>query len=382
MNPSDAFAQMKFRDPARARGLRDALERLVRDAAHAPVSVMHVCGSHEQAIAKFGLRAAFPQELQVIMGPGCPVCVTDVPEVDEAVALAKRGVRIASYGDMLRVPGTSQSLADAKAEGANVDVVYSVTQAVELAREHDEEIVFFASGFETTAVATAAILVDDPPDNFSVLSAHKYIPPVMEIVAEMPETKIEGFLAAGHAATITGSAVFEKFVERHGLPVVIAGFEPLDVMAGLVKLLEVINSGEPRVENAFPRCVTREGNVHAQNLLWRVFRATGGRWRGIAHVPNGNLRLRDEFAKYDTRKRFTIDASALWGYAPPKLVQQCQCGDIMAGIASPSDCQLFGKECTPDKPVGACMVSAEGTCRIWHQYGGRPDLRSMRRGAA
>ncbi|HET6414866.1 MAG TPA: hydrogenase formation protein HypD [Polyangiales bacterium] len=382
MNPSEAFAQLKFRDPARARGLRDALERLVQGADHAPVSVMHVCGSHEQAIAKFGLRAAFPQELQVIMGPGCPVCVTDVPEVDEAVALAKQGVRIASYGDMLRVPGTSQSLADAKAEGAKVDVVYSVTQAVDLAREHDEDIVFFASGFETTAVATAAVLLDDPPDNFSVLSAHKYIPPVMEIVAEMPGAKIEGFLAAGHAATITGSAVFEKFVERHGLPVVIAGFEPLDVLAGLVKLLEVINSGEPRVENAFPRCVTREGNVQAQKMLWRVFRPTGGRWRGIAHVPNGNLRLRDEFAKFDTRKRFTIDASALWSYAPPKLVQQCQCGDIMAGIASPSDCQLFGKECTPDTPVGACMVSAEGTCKIWHQYGGRPDLRSIKRGAA
>jgi len=342
MMASDAFSQLKFRDPARARGLRDALDRLVQHADHAPVSVMHVCGSHEQAIAKFGLRAAFPEALQVIMGPGCPVCVTDVPEVDEAVALAKQGVRIASYGDMLRVPGTSQSLADAKAEGANVDVVYSVTQAVDLARDSDEEIVFFASGFETTAVATAAVLVDDPPDNFSVLSAHKYIPPVMEIVAEMPETKIEGFLAAGHAATIT----------------------------------------EPRVENAFPRCVTREGNVQAQKLLWRVFRPTGGRWRGIAHVPNGNLRLRDEFAPYDTRKRFTIDASALWEYAPPKLVQQCECGDIMAGISSPSSCQLFGKECTPDNPVGACMVSAEGTCRIWHQYGGRPDLRSIKRGAA
>ncbi|MGD8318365.1 MAG: hydrogenase formation protein HypD [Myxococcales bacterium] len=379
---SDAFEQLKFRDPERARGLRDALQRLVRLADHAPVSVMHVCGSHEQAIAKFGLRAAFPQELQVIMGPGCPVCVTDVPEVDEAVALAKQGVRIASYGDMLRVPGTSQSLADAKADGAKVDVVYSVTQAVELARAHDEEIVFFASGFETTAVATAAVLLDDPPDNFSVLSAHKYIPPVMEIVAEMPETKIEGFLAAGHAATITGWGVFEKFVERHQVPVVIAGFEPLDVLAGLVKLLESINSGKPRVENAFPRCVTREGNVQAQKLLWRVFRPTGGRWRGIAHVPNGNLRLREELARYDARKRFTIDLSALWSYAPPKLVQQCQCGDIMAGIASPTDCELFGKQCTPDTPVGACMVSTEGTCRIWHQYGGRPDLRSMNRGAA
>ena len=251
MNRSDPVAQLKFRDPERARGLREALDHLVEQAAHAPVSVMHVCGSHEQAIAKFGLRAAFPRDLQVIMGPGCPVCVTDVPEVDEAVALAKQGVRIASYGDMLRVPGTSQSLADAKAEGANVDVVYSVTQAVELARELDEDIVFFASGFETTAVATAAVLVDDPPDNFSVLSAHKYIPPVMEIVAEMPETKIEGFLAAGHAATITGSGVFEKFVERHGLPVVIGGFEPLDVLAGLVKLMEVINSGEPRWKTPF-----------------------------------------------------------------------------------------------------------------------------------
>ena len=170
-------------DPVRARALREALERLVGGADHAPVSVMHVCGSHEQAIAKFGLRAAFPRELQVIMGPGCPVCVTDVPEVDEAVVLAKQGVRVASYGDMLRVPGTSQSLNDAKADGAKVDVVYSVTQAVELAKTLDEEVVFFASGFETTAVATAAILVDDPPDNFSVLSAHKYIPPVMEIVA-------------------------------------------------------------------------------------------------------------------------------------------------------------------------------------------------------
>ncbi len=382
MDPNEGFAQLKFRDPTRARGLCDALERLVAGADHSPVSVMHVCGSHEQAIAKFGLRAAFPRNLQVIMGPGCPVCVTDVPEVDEAVALAKQGVRVASYGDMLRVPGTSQSLADAKAEGAKVDVVYSVTQAIELAKSCTEELVFFASGFETTAVATAAVLVDDPPENFSVLSAHKYIPPVMEIVAEMPGTRIEGFLAAGHAATITGSAVFEKFVARHGLPVVIAGFEPLDVLAGLVKLVEVINSGEPRVENAFPRCVSKEGNIQAQKLLWRVFRPTGGRWRGIAHVPNGNLRLRDEFAQYDTRKRFDIDASALWQGAPPKLVEQCQCGDIMAGIASPSDCPLFAKQCTPDVPVGACMVSAEGTCKIWHQYGGQPDLHSLRRGAA
>jgi hydrogenase expression/formation protein HypD len=185
---------------------------------------MHVCGSHEQAIARFGLRAVFPPELDVVMGPGCPVCVTDVPEVDEAVALAQQGIRIATYGDMLRVPGTPRSLADARAAGAKVDVVYGVAQSVELARATDEPVVFFASGFETTAVATAAMLLADPPANFSVLSAHKYIPPVMEIVAEMPGSKIEGFLAAGHAATITGWGVFERFVARHRVPVVVAGF--------------------------------------------------------------------------------------------------------------------------------------------------------------
>lgn len=374
------LAQLRFRDPARAHALETSLAERARALGRSePVSVMHVCGSHEQAIARFGLRTAFPPELDVIMGPGCPVCVTDVPEVDEAVALAKQGVRIATYGDMLRVPGTSLSLADARGGGAPVDVVYGVAQAVELARATTEEIVFFASGFETTAVATAAVLLAEPPPNFSVLSAHKYIPPVMEIVAEMPGTKIEGFLAAGHAAAITGWGVFERFVARHGVPVVVAGFEPLDILAGLVRLVELI--GSPRVENMFPRCVTREGNLEAQARLWRVFEPQGGRWRGIAHVPNGNLRLRDELARFDARRRFDIDLAPLWDHAPAALVAQCQCGDIMAGIASPHDCPLFGRECTPDAPVGACMVSAEGTCKIWHQYGGHPDLRQIRRRA-
>jgi len=373
---SDELVQLKFRDPKRAAALEAALatqtSRLGRE-----VSIMHVCGSHEQAIARFGLRAAFPQMLDVRMGPGCPVCVTDVPEVDEAVALAQQGVRIATYGDMLRVPGTSRSLADARSAGARVDVVYGVIQAVELARATTEPLVFFASGFETTAVATAAMLLAGPPPNFSVLSAHKYIPPVMEIVAEMPGSKIEGFLAAGHAATITGWGVFEQFVARHHVPVVVAGFEPLDILAGLVELVELIADGTPRVVNAFPRCVTREGNREAQAQLWRVFEPQGGRWRGIAHVPNGNLRLRDEFAMWDARRRFTIDLASLWDHAPPALVAQCQCGDIMAGIASPHDCELFGNQCTPAAPVGACMVSAEGTCKIWHQYGGVPDLRRI-----
>jgi hydrogenase expression/formation protein HypD len=361
---------LSFRDPARARALRGALERVLADLGRAPVAVMHVCGSHEQAIARFGLRAVFPPALEVIMGPGCPVCVTDVPEVDEGVALARQGVRIVTYGDMLRVPGTVQSLADAQAHGAEIEVVYSISQAVELAKKTSREVVFFATGFETTAVATAAEILRGLPPNFSILSAHKYIPPVMEIVAEMPETRVEGFLAAGHAATITGWGIFERFVERHRLPVVVAGFEPLDILAGLVQMLEIIRDGTPRVANCFPRCVTREGNLRAQEQLWSVFRPIGGRWRGIAHVPNGNLRLKDEWAAVDARRRFKIDLASLWEWAPASESQRCICGDIMAGIASPTDCRLYGRECVPEKPVGACMVSTEGTCRIWHEYGG------------
>jgi hydrogenase expression/formation protein HypD len=370
----DSTRQLKFRDPATARRLASTIARVTREIGRSPVSVMHVCGSHEQAIAKFGLRSTFPKELNVIMGPGCPVCVTDMPEVDEGVALARQGVAVASYGDMLRVRGTALSLSDVQAEGARIEVVYSATQAVELARRTKEEVVFFATGFETTAVATAAVVRSHPPDNFSVLSAHKYIPPVMEIVAEMPSSRVEGFLAAGHAATITGWGIFEAFVERHGVPVVVAGFEPLDILAGLARLVELVRDRKPAVENMFPRCVTKEGNRRAQEELWSVFRLVGGRWRGIAHVPNGNLRLRDEWAHLDARRRFSIDIASLWDGAPPALSADCICGDIMSGIASPSDCRLFGKECLPDSPVGACMVSSEGTCKIWHQYGGHPDL--------
>jgi hydrogenase expression/formation protein HypD len=373
--PAADARELRFRDPQRARALAAELARLTREIGRQPVAVMHVCGTHEQAIARFGLRAVFPPALDVIMGPGCPVCVTDAPEVDEAIAMARAGARIATYGDMLRVPGTTQSLADAQAAGARVDVVYSVAQAVDLARQSGDEVVFFASGFETTAVATAAAILAGPPANFSVLSAHKYIPPVMEIVAEMPATRVEGFLAAGHAATITGWGIFDAFVARHHLPVVVAGFEPLDILAGLVRLVELIRDRRPAVENMYPRCVTREGNVRAQRQLFRVFRPVGGRWRGIAHIPNGNLRLRDEFAHVDARRRFPVDLAGVRDTPASDLARQCICGEIMSGISVPGDCALFGNPCVPDSPVGACMVSSEGTCRIWHEYGGHPVVR-------
>jgi hydrogenase expression/formation protein HypD len=367
--------ELKFRDPAQAAALAARIAHTASQVEERPVCLMHVCGSHEQAIARFGLRAILPRDVDVIMGPGCPVCITDMPEVDEAVALAERGAHVATYGDMLRVPGTRLSLAEAQAAGGRVHVVYSLEQAVDLARRLDGEVVFFATGFETTAVATAAVVLAGVPPNFSILSAHKYVPPAMEIVAALPDTRIRGFLAAGHAAIITGWRLFEPIAQRHRLPIVVAGFEPLDILAAVLRLLELVRDGAARVENLFPRCVTPEGNLNAQRQLWRVFAPAGGQWRGIAHVPDGNLVIRPEFAHLDARLRFGLAA------APPEVGldreaagRACICGEIMVGRAAPSDCRLFGAECQPDTPVGACMVSSEGSCRIWYQYGGRPDL--------
>ena len=366
--------ELQFRDPEKAKALADKIAEIGEEIDETPVKVMHVCGSHEQSIAKFGLRSLLPDTVRLVMGPGCPVCVTNMPEVDEAVALAEDGVTVATYGDMLKVSGTSKSLDDARSEGADVRVVYGAQDAVELAEDVDNEVVFFATGFETTAAPTAAVIKSDPPENFSVLSAHKYIPPAMEIVAEMPETAIDGYLAAGNAAIITGHGIFEDVVDRHGLPIVVGGFEPLDILAGLVKLLEHIRDGEETVENAYPRCVTREGNRVAKEQLWDVFEAVDGEWRGIAHIPDANLQLRAEYAEYDARERFEIDTADLRGQAGTQHSQECICGDIMAGTADPTDCPLFGEECTPANPIGACMVSSEGTCKIWHEYGGRPEL--------
>jgi hydrogenase expression/formation protein HypD len=382
MAAKDLFQELKFRDPARARALAEALARNV-EAIGRPVAVMHVCGSHEQAIARFGLRAVLPEGLELIMGPGCPVCVTDGPEVDEAVALAAQGARVCTYGDMIRLPGTARSLADAKADGGKVEIVYSVAQAVELAEKHpDEQVVFLGSGFETTAVATAAVALANPPKNFSILSVHKYVPAAMDVVAESKETNIGGYLAAGHAAIITGWGIFEPFAARTGSPVAVAGFEPLDILAALVKVTELMKEGRPEVANVYPRCVTKEGNLPAQRSLWQVFQKVTGTWRGIATVKDGNLDLRPELAHLDARKRFQIDTADVRDEDAEEAAKGCICGSIMLGLANPGNCALFGKTCVPESPVGACMVSSEGQCRIWHTYGGLPDLRSLDSGSA
>ncbi|WP_324663414.1 hydrogenase formation protein HypD [Haloarcula sediminis] len=362
--------ELKFRDPEVAEELADDIAARMERIGE-PIEIMHVCGSHEQVIAKFGLRSMLPDDLSVTMGPGCPVCVTNMPEVDEAVALAEDGKTVATYGDMFRVPGTVKSLADAKSEGAPVEVVYSASEAVDLAEETDGDVVFFATGFETTAAPTAAVLQADPPENFYVLSAHKYVPPAMEVVAEMPDTDVDAFLAAGHAATITGYGLFEEFVEEYDLPVVVGGFEPVDVLYGVRAILEFVEAGESGLENAYPRGVSRAGNEAAMGAIDEVFERTTGEWRGIADIPDANFVLSEEYAAHSARRQF--DVEPVDGAGDP-LTEDCICGDIMAGTASPEGCELFGEECTPSNPVGACMVSDEGTCKIAHEYGGQPDL--------
>jgi hydrogenase expression/formation protein HypD len=217
-------------------------------------------------------------------------------------------------------------------------------------------------------------MLADPPPNFTVLSCHKYVPPAMELVASLPDTRIQGYLAAGHAAIITGYGLFEDFAARHRVPVVVGGFEPLDILAALLALAELIRDGKAVAHNAYPRCVTREGNVRAQDAMWTVFEKVTRIWRGIGPIPDGNLDIREAFAHLDARRRFDIDTRELEAMGQPKVVTACICGLVMVGRARPNDCRIFGTACTPQRPVGACMVSTEGSCRIWHEYGGHPDL--------
>ena len=379
---------MQFRDPARARELCTAIAREVRASGREHITFMHVCGSHEQAIARFGLRAALPAALEVVMGPGCPVCVTDAGEVDEAVALSLAGPTVVTYGDMLRVPGSARSLAGAISDGGRVEVVYGPAQAVDLARARPrDELVLFASGFETTAVATAAVLAQGLPPNLTVLSAHRFIPPAMEAVAALPGSRVDGFIAAGHAAAITGSDAFTGLARSRAVPVAVAGFEPLDVLAALLALLQLLRAGRCEVVNAYPRAVTARGNQVAQARLWEAFEPATGRWRGLGEIPGGNLRLRALHRAADARVRFglagttaTVETSAaassaaMAGDPARALEARCLCGRIMTGQARPTDCPLFGGACAPEHPVGACMVSSEGCCRIWHVHGGSPAM--------
>ena len=330
------------------------------------IKLMHVCGTHEQAITKNGLRSILPANIEVVPGPGCPVCITPASEIDMAVYLSRNGAVITTYGDMLRVPGSSSSLAKEKAEGGDVRIVYSPFEAVEIARRNpDKQVVFLGIGFETTAPMTAQVIMNAPPDNFSVLCLHRLVPPAMELLLD-GDYDIDGFINPGHVSAIIGMSPYIPLSEKYHIPQVIAGFEPLDILMSVFMILRQIENKTAIVENEYARVVKPEGNIKALEMIDEVFEPCSKEWRGLPVIPDASLRIRKGFTDYDAEGRFDIEVEE----GESCGVDCPMCGMILKGLSNPVDCELFGKTCTPENPVGACMVSSEGTCNIAYRYGG------------
>jgi hydrogenase expression/formation protein HypD len=350
---------MKFRDPELAKIVAEKIKTVAPKAE--TVKFCHVCGTHEWTITHYGLRSLLPDNVEVIAGPGCPVCIVPAAEIDEAVQLAKKGVVVTCFGDVLRVPGSQSSLLEAKAEGADVRIVYGVSDAVEMAvREPNKEFAFFAVGFETTAPSTAVEVLAKPPKNFSFLVSHRLIPPAMELLLGVGDLQIDGFIAPGHVSAIIGLKPYELFPRVYRMPTVVAGFEPIDVLMSLYMLLKQVKEGKAKLENEYSRVVKPEGNPRALEMMAEAFLVTGGNWRGIGRLPDSALSLREEFASYDSRLKHGVKVEQ-----GKDILLGCECHLVIIGKIKPSQCPMFMKACTPEKPVGACMVSNEGTCRVW-----------------
>ncbi|WP_255334575.1 hydrogenase formation protein HypD [Methanosarcina sp. KYL-1] len=344
------------------------LERI--EASARPLRIMHVCGTHERTIAKYGLRSVLPEEIEVISGPGCPVCVTPEADIDIAIALAKSGAAVVTFGDMMRVPGSAGSLLDAKSEGADVRMVYSIDDAVALAeKKPGQEVIFFGIGFETTVPANAAVLLRGVPENFSLLASQKRTPPAIDLLAK--DTEVDAFIAPGHVATIIGTKPFEPLAKK-GFPVVVSGFEARDILLGITLLLAQAEAGAARVDNGYPRAVKPEGNLIALKMMEEVFETSGSEWRGIGEIKDSGLVLKKEFEGQNAAKKHEeLYSSALEEIrekAERKDKKRCICAAILTGKAKPSQCPNFGKECTPKTPSGPCMVSLEGMCYNWFRY--------------
>ena len=358
-----------FRDGALAQTLAASIASEVREGRD--YRLMEFCGGHTHAISRYGLADLLPPAVRMIHGPGCPVCVLPIGRIDQAIRLAlEHRVTLCSYGDCLRVPAShGLSLLKARAQGGDVRMVYSITDALELARQHPErQVVFLAIGFETTTPPTAVALLQAESlglTNFSVLCNHVLTPAAMQAILANPAgVRLDGFVGPAHVSTVIGSRPYETFARDHGKPVVIAGFEPLDVMQAILMLVRQINAGRAEVENEFTRAVTPEGNRKAQALMDDVFELRDGfEWRGLGTLPDSALRLRPRFAAFDAEARFGV------AYVPVQDNKACECGAILRGEKRPQDCRIFGTACTPDSPVGSCMVSAEGACAAQYMYG-------------
>lgn len=354
-----------LRDPSLVSGLADAVRAEMPRNRH--IKIMHVCGSHEHSVQRWGLRSLLPENLEIIAGPGCPVCICPAFEIGEAISLARKGVIIATYGDMVRVPTPYGSLMKEKAGGAGVQVIYSPMDAVAIARNNPgKEVVFFSVGFETTVAPAASLVVHgDLPDNFSLLTSHRLTPPAMELLLGIGDVHINGFIAPGHVSVIVGSEAWGLFPRAYNMPVAVAGFEPANILLGLLMVLRQIKNKAARLDNTYAQVVRPEGNPAALRAIETAFDVVPAWWRGIGRVPRSGLVLKPDFIKKDARKKFGIAASPERNELPPG----CSCHLVMLGKIYPSSCPLFNSKCTPETPYGPCMVSQEGTCLIWSKFG-------------
>lgn len=353
-----------FRDPALTRSLIQTIHALVGDH---PINLMEVCGTHTVSIGRYGFRSIMPANLRLLSGPGCPVCVTANQDIDRAIALARvPGVIITTFGDMVRVPGSTSSLAAEKAAGHDVRMVYSPLDALTIAQENPERpVIFMGVGFETTTPTIAAALLEAQArglQNFSVLSVHKTTTPALRTIADDPQTRIDGFILPGHVSTITGINPYRFLVDDFGIPGVVTGFEPVDILEGIASLVEMIDSGRPEIRNAYRRGVNEGGNPIARQMVERVFEPCDATWRGLGPIPSSGLRIRPSFELFDAAARFDAPVE------PTVEPRGCCCGDVLRGHISPPECPLFGKACTPVDPVGPCMVSSEGSCAAYHRF--------------
>jgi len=330
-----------------------------------PIKLMHVCGTHEHTIAKYGLRTLLPKSLEILSGPGCPVCVCPAADIDKAIELGKReNTIITTFGDMIRVPASNLSLAEIKAKGADVRIVYGPHDAIKIAKENpDKEVIFFAIGFETTAPLIGYEIQSGPPSNFSVICAYKLIPAALELLISQSQLRIDGFISPGHVSTIIGLQPFKIFSDAYRVPNVIAGFEPNDVLLGILMLLQQIKTKKFETLNEYSRVVKPEGNIIAQKIIADVFQSVSSPWRGIGRVLDGGLAIREKYQRFDADKKFDIKISKSRDIPP-----DCSCHLIMVGKLSPIECKLFAELCTPLNPIGPCMVSQEGTCSIYYKY--------------
>lgn len=329
------------------------------------VRIMHVCGTHEWTITHWGIRWLLPESVEVRAGPGCPVCVTPSSDIDAAVKLALEGVKVVTYGDMSRAKGSRMvSLEDCKAMGGEVEVVYSFSDAVRMARENPgREHVFLGAGFETTAPLTAYEVLRGVPANLSIISSYRYVPPAVGLLAESDDMEIDGFINPGHASTVSGMKAYKDCFERCRKPMVFAGFEPVDVLLAIYMILKQLREGRPRMENEYRRSVTWDGNLRAQRFLGEVFEFVEGYWRGVAVVPGGSMEFKEKFGGVDARRRYGLGQGR--GDSFPR---QAMCADVIKGRIDPPECPLYMRECKPSTPIGPTMVGVEGTCRIWAQH--------------